>query len=338
MASLKQIASEVGVSYTLVSKVLNDRLGTTGVSPKTRQAILKKAKELDYVPNRLAVALKAGRKGAIGIFLHHVGSPGSDLNERLLHGVADGLEKSNIRMWLRFFNTDEQFHAACDIRLKNEVDGLIVIGASHPGLIEKFNTLQRENVPVVSVFNDYLEQIEQVITNVSVNYKTQGYLAARHLLDQGCRSLACFDTHESRTAGFFKAHRDFGLEPNPHLLIPVEKFLEQNGVEGFLKLQALNIPFDGIVCASDAQAAGAINTMFQYNIKVPETIRITGVDNSPIANNCIVPITSVTSETRHAGLKAVELLLRKIEGHIVRSASIEPKLHIRKSCGTQKAA
>ena len=54
MASLKRIAAELNVSYTLVSKVLSGRLGTTGVSEKTRVRILNKAKELDYVPNRLA--------------------------------------------------------------------------------------------------------------------------------------------------------------------------------------------------------------------------------------------------------------------------------------------
>ncbi len=77
MVSLKRIAAELDVSYSLVSKVLNDRLGTTGVSPATRDAIQKKAKELNYVPNRLAVALKAGRKGVVGIFFHHMGILGA---------------------------------------------------------------------------------------------------------------------------------------------------------------------------------------------------------------------------------------------------------------------
>ena len=135
MASLKRIAAELGVSYTLVSKVLSGRLGTTGVSARTREAILKRAKELDYVPNRLAVALKAGRKGAVGIFLHSIGSPGSDVSERLLRGMAEGLEQSGSRMWLRFFTTDEDFLVACDTRLKREVDGLIVAGLHHPGLM-----------------------------------------------------------------------------------------------------------------------------------------------------------------------------------------------------------
>ncbi len=66
MASLKCIASELGVSCSLVSKVLSGRLGTTGVSSKTRQAIVRKAKQLEYVPNRLAVALKADSQGGSG--------------------------------------------------------------------------------------------------------------------------------------------------------------------------------------------------------------------------------------------------------------------------------
>ena len=61
MPSLKSIAAELGVSYTLVSKVLSGRMCSTGVSAATREAILKKAEEVHYQPNHLAVALKRGK-------------------------------------------------------------------------------------------------------------------------------------------------------------------------------------------------------------------------------------------------------------------------------------
>jgi LacI family transcriptional regulator len=333
MASLKCIASELGVSYTLVSKVLSGRLGTTGVSPKTREAILRKAKQLDYVPNPLAVALKAGRKGAVGIFLHHIGSPGSDVSDSLLKGVAEGLEQSSSRMWLRFFTTDEDFLTACDTRLKQEVDGLIVAGVSHPRLMRKFRDLEREQVPVVGVFNDLPESARQTLTVVAIDYEKQGYLAARHLLEQGCRSLACLRTIENRTAGFVRAHREAGIKPNPRLILSSETFFADCGRTAVARLVESGIRFDGLVCQSDSQALGAINEFVRRGIRVPEDVKVTGVDNSPLAEACIVPITSVTSEMRTAGRKAVETLREKIEGRSVSPAAIEPSLVLRRSSG-----
>lgn len=335
MASLKRIAAELGVSYTLVSKVLSGRLGTTGVSEKTRDSILNKAKELDYVPNRLAVALKAGRKGAVGIFLHHIGSPGSDVSDRLLQGMAEGLEQSGFRMWLRFFTTDEDFLVACDTRLKSEVDGLIVAGLHHPGLMPKFRDLERQRVPVVSIFNDLPPKSRKALTNVEINYESQGYLATRHLIAQGCRRMACFRTIDNRTEGFFRAHREARIKPDPKLVIDTQAFHVRDGKSSLAKLLALSVPFDGIVCQSDAQAIGAINELVRRGVDVPGEVKVTGIDNSPVAEDCIVPITSVTSEMRRAGLKAVETLLLKIDGLPAASSIIEPSLFVRNSSGAE---
>lgn len=333
MPSLKRIAADLGVSYTLVSKVLSGRLGTTGVSPATRDAILKRAKELNYTPNRLAVALKAGRKGAVGIFLHRIGSPGSDVTDRLVRGLAEGLEESGARMWLRFFTTDEEFMSACDGQITREVDGLIVAGLHHPGLMPRFRELERQKFPVVSIFSDLPPSAGKSLTNVAINYESQGYMATKHLLDEGCRRLACFDTVDNRTAGFVKAHKEAKVKIQPELVIPTKSFFTEDGRQQLQRLRGSGAHFDGIVCQSDAQAVGAINELVRLGINVPESVKITGVDNSPAAENCIVPITSVTSQMRKAALKAVEVLLGRIEGKPLGSAMIEPSLYIRRSSG-----
>lgn len=336
MASLKCIASELGVSYSLVSKVLSGRLGTTGVSEKTQQAILRKAKQLDYVPNRLAVALKAGRKGAVGIFLHHLGSPGSEVIDRLLRGMAGALEQSGSRMWLRFFNAEEEFLTACDTRLKQEVDGLIVAGLNHPpGLLKKFRDLEKQNVPVVCLFNNLSGQTRKAPANVEIDYEKQGYLATAHLLAQGCRKVACFRTVESRTEGFLRAHREAGIKVDPRLTIPAENFYLPTGQSCIIRLVESGAPFDGLVCQSDSQAVGAVNELLRRKIAVPEKVKVVGIDNSPLAASCVVPLTSVTSGMRSAGQWAVQTLLEKIAGRPVSPVVIEPRLFLRASSGAE---
>jgi LacI family transcriptional regulator len=331
MASLKQIAGELGISYTLVSKVLNGRLGTTGVSDKTRDAILRKAKELQYTPNRLAVALKAGRKGAVGIFLHHLGSPGSEVSDRLLRSIAKGLEKSGYRMWLRFFTTDEEFLAACDERLKNEIDGLIVGGVEHGKLMKNLREMDQQGLPIVSVFSDISECAGTPVTNVAVDYEMQGFLAARHLLQQGCRHLAHFRTIDRRYKGFLRAHSESNVKVDPKLVIAAKGFAFEDGKRCLERLLKTKAPFDGIVCQSDAQAVGVATELAQRGVDVPGAVKLTGIDNCPLAEYCITPVTSVTSGMQKAGLKAVELLLKRIDGQTVSSVLIEPELVERKS-------
>lgn len=331
MASLKKIAADLDVSYTLVSKVLSGNLGTTGVSEKTREAIFNKARELDYTPNRLAVALKAGRKGAVGIFLHHLGAPGSEVSDRLLRGLAEGLEKSGYRMWLRFFKTDEEFLAACDEKLKSEIDGLIVAGVQHSGLITRLRDIGRRGLPVVSIFSDSSDRQKTVINNVAIDYEMQGFLAARHLLEQGCRRLAHFHTIEKRYSGFVRAHRAMNIKMNPKLIIDAQGFTVGDGEACVEILLQSGLPFDGIVCQSDAQAIGAVNKLVRLGRDVPGEIRITGVDDSPLAESCLIPLTSVTSGMQQAGQKAVEFLLEKIDGQSAKLALIEPELVVRES-------
>ena len=334
MASLKQIAGELGISYTLVSKVLNGRLGTTGVSDKTRDAILRKAKELQYTPNRLAVALKAGRKGAVGIFLHHLGSPGSEISDRLLRSIAKGLEKSGFRMWLRFFTTDEEFLAACDERLKSEIDGLIVGGVGHGKLMVNLQEIDQQGLPVVSVFNDILACPGASVTNVVVDYEMQGFLAARHLLQQGCRRLAHFRTIDRRYKGFLRAHSESNVKVDPKLVIAAKGFSFEDGKRCLERLLKTKAAFDGIVCQSDAQAVGVATELALRGVDVPGEVKLTGIDNCPLAEYCITPLTSVTSGMQKAGLKAVELLLKRIDGQAVSSVMIEPHLVERKSSST----
>ncbi|XHR30502.1 MAG: LacI family DNA-binding transcriptional regulator [Chthoniobacteraceae bacterium] len=338
MASLKQIAEELGISSALVSKVVSGRMGTSRTSDKTRNAILNKAKELNYTPNSLAVALRAGRKATIGIFFHHMGIPGSDVSDRLLRGFAEALEQSSYRMLLRFFTTDVEFIAACDTELKKKIDGLIIAGVFHPELQQKIRELEREKVPVVLLSNSAPgRHVQSGITHVVVNYESQGYLATRHLIEQGCRQIACFSAVESRTVGYVKAHDEAKLKLDRRLVIPTDGLLPLSGKKSLEELLAKKLPFDGIVCHSDAQANAAINGLITRGIRVPEEIKVTGVDNSPLTEDCIVPITSVTPELRASGLKTVNLLLQRIAGKRVKSVLIEPSLVVRRSSGGRKS-
>lgn len=330
MSTLKIIAKELGISYTLVSKVLSGKMGTTGASAATKALIINKAQELDYQPNQFAVALKSGRKNVIGVFMHVLGVPGSDLSQQFITSICDVFNESGHRIWLRFFNRDEEFLIACDSKLKRSVDGLIVGGIMHQGIMSNLLEIENNGLPIVTAFGR--KGSHQLKNSVTVDSELQGFLPALHLLEKGCRRLVHFNTIPERYKGFRRAHEEMGIPIDESLVIPTDSFYLEDGERSTRTLlKKGGKKFDGIVAASDAQACGAYRILSSQGIRVPEDVKLTGVDNSPLAETCIVPITSVTAEMKQCGMLAARILLSCLDKQPPQAETLAPQLVVRAS-------
>lgn len=335
MSSLKEIAADLGVSHALVSRVLNNRMGTTRVSAATRERILLRAKELDYQPSPLALALKNGRKGVVGIFLHGVGEAGSDLSLNFVQAAGKALVDAGINLWLRFFLHDAEFHDACNEKLMRRIDGLIVAGWGHASLVEKLIDLERRGLHVVSACHGF--QTPENFTNFWVDGHQQCYLTTKHLLECGCRKIAHFhnQNQEQRYEGYLRALTDFGVPRCDSLVVSgPEKggLAAEAGKEYMRKLLESGVEFDGIVAQSDAQAAGALIHLANLGIPRDRWPRITGVDNSPVASRySLTPLTSASAEMEECARLAVAAIASKMEGKSVASKLVQPHLFIRES-------
>jgi LacI family transcriptional regulator len=328
--SLKDIAQELGISYSLVSKVLNGKMGNTGVRDELRDTIISTARKMNYRPNSLASALKGGRKGAVGVMLHPVGEPGSGLITSFLRGVSAGLDERGARMWLRFFEFDAELLKHIDQRLRHDVDGLIVAGVPHPATYAMLSGLHLSGLPIVSMLER--DNIPGV-TNVSPDRQMQGELAARHLLSLGCTRIAHIFVPgmQLRYDGSLAAHAAHGVELDPRLVYPADGYTKATGAAAVRHWLETGLKFDGILAQSDPQAAGVIEELQRRGIRVPADVRVVGVDNSPLCDVVSVTITSVTAEMAAVGRLAADLLARKMNGENVESVKITPKLVVRDS-------
>ncbi|MFV0337024.1 MAG: LacI family DNA-binding transcriptional regulator [Chthoniobacterales bacterium] len=334
MSSLKQIAADLGVSHALVSRVLNNRMGTSRVSEKTRQAILRHAKELDYQPNPLAIALKKGRKGVVGVFLHSVGVEGSDLSTDFIKAVSASLSDAGINLWLQFFENAQEFHKACNSKLLRRVDGLIVAGISHQELFQRLADLVKNDLKVATACFQVGKNFS--VPNFVVDQLAQCRLTTQHLLEIGCRRIAHFHLSPHRYNGYLQAHTAARLTPDKKLMIPSDDYTSDAGRECMEKLLASGVQFDGICAESDAQAVGALQHLLDIGMPKSKWPKITGVDNSPIASEYgPIPITSVTAEMATCARMAVEAILQQMEGKPVESCQIPPRLVIRQSTVSQ---
>lgn len=333
MATLKDIAHELNLSVPLVSKVLSGKMGTTNCSEATRRAILAKAGELDYHPNSRARALSLGRSGTIGVFIHSVGLPGSEsLYEQLLKGITREANANELRLCLGFYENDGQFMETFGRVAKKEIDGLLVAGVQHPNLRRVYRELEEKGIPVITLFRDGAETAEDV--NICCDEEEIGNLPTRHLLEKGCRHIGYIRSLDQRYRGYRNALAASGISVDTDFVYPAPDSLGmETGRNAVVHWLNRGVQLDGLVCTTDHQALGAITALLQQGTRVPEEVKVFGVDNSPLCAVCPVSISSVSAPTYEMGRQAVIRLLRRINRKPTSSSTHSPALELRASTG-----
>lgn len=335
MASLDDIAFELNVSKSLVSKVLNNRMGTTCVRPQVAEAIRKKAAELNFKKNDTALSLTTGSHNVIGVFIHRIGEVGSGFLERMVLGIAEKAREKKQKLELIFFESPEEFIELSTAAHRGAMDGVIVGGWLHTELAKKVYEISQDGLPVVTIQN---QPMHPAIVNVGMSEESIGYIATRHLIGQGCRRIGHIRTRslKLRYEGYCRAMKDADLEIDPALVVePGDYGFSLASGEAFARrILKESIPLDGFVAGSDQQAAGAMNVFLSASRRIPDDIKIIGVDNSAFCEFLPVPLSSVSQKISTTGRLAMELLLKIKDGETVeKSITLDPVLKIRRSSG-----
>lgn len=328
MLGLQDIANELNVSVSLVSKVLNGRLGTTGVSKETVRAIRGKAKELGYMKNASAAALATGKQNAIGVFIHRTGANGSGIIEQMLLGIAGESARQGQRLMLHLFESADEFRAACPKVQRSAIDGLLVGGIIHRELIEELLEIRERGVPVVTCHD---QALDPRLPNVAIDQSQVMKVATHHLIERGCKRIAHISNNEPRLRGYQAALVEAGLPYRPELVYHGGSYEYAAGAEAVVRWMAAGIAFDGVAAQSDQLAIGAFNMLMSAGRKVPDQVKVIGIDNSPFCELNSVRLSSVSQEDHLRARRAVQLLLESIEGKRVPPIQIEPTLYARES-------
>lgn len=331
MPSLQDIAEKLQVSPSLVSKVLNNRLGNTGARQELVEKIRATAAELNYRQNVNALALKSGKQQAFAVLIHRCGQPGSAIIESVIQGIASAARIRQQRQWIDFYETIEEF-AAIEQRLHSgAIDGLIVAGYRHAELMDDLLAIQKRGVPVVSIFN---EPISDAFPNIGMSESAIVEMTTEHLLKLGRRRILHVSSNRFREQGYRRALKNAGIEIDERLCFYETgdfSFTARNALDAIRRAESLGADFDAICCHSDTQAIGALNEMLRRGRRVPDDVAITGVDNSPLGSLSMVPITSVDQLFEKRGSEAVRVLNELVDGKTPDSVRFDPVLIRRES-------
>lgn len=308
VATLRDVAARAGVSIATASKALNDR---DGVRSATRDRVREAAKELDFVPNELARTLSSQSTGTVGLIT-------SDLEGRfsipMLMGAEDAFGAERMAVLLCDSREDsirEAHHL--QTLLSRRVDGLIVMGAqtdSRPSLGKDIS------VPVVYAYAPSQSDEDYSITPDNVD---AGMTAAQHLVDIGRTRIA-----HIRGDGSYAAARDrvtgieqcLGGHDLPLLGSPIYgAWTEEWGRAATSALLSSGQEFDGLVCASDLIARGALDVLRERGVKVPDDVAVVSFDNwDTIVAGSRPQLTSVDMNFKLLGRLAAKRIFEALNG------------------------
>lgn len=334
MITLKDVARELDVSLSLVSKVLNNRMGTTNVTPAKAELIREKAKEMGYVKNSSAVSLLSGRQDTIGIFVHCSGVSGSGIMERLLMGMSGSVHKQHKRQSLCFYGSKKEFLELVKTANRGIMDGLLIGNIRHSVLVEVLLDLQNAKMPIVTMYD---EPIHPDIVNVGIDQVKVGEMATNHLIEQGCKNIIHIKNMYERLEGSKIALKKAGIPFDSKKVFSVDasgrmdefgSHIGEMAVKHFIDNE---IEFDGIVTQSDREAMGCMNYLAKIGMNVPKEVKVIGVDNSPYCDFTSTTLSSIDQNNGTQGSLAADILMQKIDGESVTSITIEPSLVVRES-------
>lgn len=304
--TLRSIAQEVGLTVNTVSLALRN---SPLVAADTKLRIQSVAQRIGYIPNALAGSLRSGRSLTAAIVMGDIANP---LFAAKIKALESAFRKRNYHVMI--FNTDEDPTAeleAVQTAISRMVDGLVLCPCVKPE--KSLNLMKKCGIPYV--LNGRMVKGEGEPT-VLWDDNQGGYLAARHLIDCGCRRIAWLGVTQrissarDRKQGYLRALREAGLPTDPQLVT------ETSPIGGSVctildKLSKQGI--DGICTFSDLLAWETILCLHQIGLRVPEDIQLTGFDNVSDWLHIPSPLTSIGADLAREAQTTVDMLLERIE-------------------------
>lgn len=309
--TLKQIARELDVSVSTVSKALRD---SPEISDDTRQKIQAFAKLYNYKPNNIALSLKNRKTRTIGLVLPEIVH---DFFATVISGVEDVANKRGYNVLICLSNNSfDREVINMEMLANGSTDGFILSVAKETQQKGDYHHLEEvisQGMPLVMVdrvVNDII--CDKVIIDDSDGARN----AVQHLIDNGCRKIAIITTVDYvsvgklRTEGYIKALRNNDLEVDQDLILKIEDMdKSQEEIAGFIQ----NKEIDGVFAVNEQFATSAVKALFDQGISVPDEVLVFSFSDGELSRRFIPSLSTVNQHGAEMGAKAAELLIDRIE-------------------------
>ena len=317
--TLKQIARELDVSISTVSKALRNSIE---ISEDTREKVQAFAKLYNYRPNNIALSLKNRKTKTIGVIIpeivHHFFS-------KVIRGIEQVANKRGYNVIVGLSNESFDKEVINIQMLANgSIDGFI-LSISKETLLQQdyhhFKETMSQGMPIV-MFDRVVNEIE--CDKVIIDDLKGSKNAVSKLLSNGCKHVAIITTKDYvsvgklRTQGYLEALEDYKMSPNSNLILKVDDELvsEDHLISLESEIEQLflnNKKIDGVFAVNELYAIIGMKVARKRGLRIPDDIQFIGFTDGVLSKHATPSLTTVSQHGQEMGEKAAELLIEKLE-------------------------
>ena len=307
---LKTLAGTLNLSSTTVSRVLNGLGDRYRIAPATQDRVRAAARRAGFAPNPIGRSLRLGTTETLGLIIPDISNPFFATLARHIERAAraEGY-------WVLLADSQESTEIEAEIfsAMKvRQVDGLIVAPVSGQGTSGQPCAQWTKPLVVTDRAPEGLHGLSVVVDNREAARQGVLYMVAR-----GHRAIAClhgdsnsYADHE-RVQGYRTAMRESGLRVEKSWITGGQYSIE-SGSQGTDHLIASPTRPTAILALGNLLALGALNTLRENRLKVPEDVSLISFDELPWAASMAPPLTTIAQPVEDMGRMALGLLLQAL--------------------------
>lgn len=327
--TIKDIARELGISPSTVSRALKDH---PDISPDTKKAVNALAEKLNYQPNIVALSLRQSKTNTIGVIIPEIVH---FFFSTIISGIEDVAYSAGYNVIITQSNESEA-REILDMKalFNSRVDGMLMSVSRETTNFDHIEGMLAKGVPIV--FFDRVYNTDQA-SKIIVDDFTGAKDATLHLIEQGCKRIAHIEgppnleISKQRLEGYKEALKENNIPFNKDLIAICPSGTIEEGKKATEKLLSLKNPPDAIFATNDPSAMGAMQAIKEKGLKMPKDIALVGFSNWFFSALMDPPLSSVDQPGFEMGQEAAKLLIRQIEKQDKDDLDILPETKILKT-------
>ncbi|GAL62931.1 LacI family DNA-binding transcriptional regulator [Algibacter lectus] len=323
MVTLKQLAKELGVSISTVSKALNN---SEEIGEDTVRRVKELAELYNYKPNKVALSLKNNKTKTIGVIIPNI------LNRilaKVLFGIETEAAKHGYNIITCISNESlEKEKQSLQLLANGSVDGFILSVAEETQInneIEHFKKTISQGLPIV-MFDRVAHDV--MCDKVIVDDFDAMYNATKSLLKEKRKNIVFISNINDlsvgklRERGYNKAILEHGVQEPLVLKIKRKKDDHQKKIKSFLKK---NRTVDAVIAADSSSGVIALNTAINLGLKVPKEFSVIAFASKSDSNHTIPKLTTIRQHAKEIGVSAAQMLIARMQ-NLPASADVKTKI------------
>ncbi|MBG0762691.1 LacI family DNA-binding transcriptional regulator [Acholeplasma laidlawii] len=323
MPTIKDIAKNLGLSFSTISRALNDH---PSISDKTKELVKNEAKRLNFTSNVFAKGLTNNKSYTVTLIVN-IDDDVSFQNPYFyeeMYGIERYVYQKEYSLIVANMKTMIKNQNIVDYLVKSRrTDGIILPSTIIDDAL--IDTLHKYQIPFVSIGQPVLNKLP--VSWVDIDNQLGTNQAAKFLINKGHKNIAFLGLDKKkmfsvkRCEGYKEALITSNLEVRHELIVECEN-TKDDGYKNTQDLFKKYPDIDAIICADELISIGVIKALSELGKSIPKDVSIISFDSSSIAQISYPAITTIDVDLFELGYQSAKILFEHIEHNGIKNKGL----------------